>query len=84
MNGTFEIGTSGAGTAVWQINDASNTQRTITLNSDLTVGANGQIRAGTGNSASTNPHALSIYGNITNSGSIKFFDFTDASYSNAS
>jgi fibronectin-binding autotransporter adhesin len=73
VNGSFDI--SGvSGNTTWQINDASNTQRTLTLFGDLTVGPGGLITAGTGNSAATTPHNFSIYGNLTNSGTIKFFD----------
>jgi fibronectin-binding autotransporter adhesin len=75
--------TSGAGTVTWQINDASNVQRTITINGDISISSNGQIRAGTGNSGSATQHNLTLLGNLTNSGSIKFFDATDAALSEA-
>jgi fibronectin-binding autotransporter adhesin len=78
VNGTFSLTTTG-GTVTWQINDASDTQRTITLNSDLNVASGGRITVGTGNegTAATPQHALTMYGNITNSGIIKFYDPTD-------
>lgn len=76
-NGSVTLSTTGAGTVNWQINDATNANRTITLNSDLIVGTGGRINVGTGNEASTTPHTLNLYGNITNSGVIKFYDQTD-------
>jgi fibronectin-binding autotransporter adhesin len=80
VNGDLTISqTAGTGTVTWQINNATATQRTITLNNDLIVSANGRIRAGTG--APANAHTLNIYGDITNNGSIKFFDDTDANLS---
>jgi len=75
VNGTFDLTTTGVGSTVtWQINNASNTQRSITLNGNLTLGSGGRITVGTGNEASTTPHALTMYGNITNNGIIKFYD----------
>lgn len=79
--------TGGSGTVTWQINDAAATQRTITITGDLTVSQNGLIRAGTGNP--TNAHNLTIFGNLTNNGSVKFFDtsfatLSDANYTNGS
>jgi fibronectin-binding autotransporter adhesin len=74
---------SGTGTVTWQINDASNTQRTMSIDGDLTVSASGQIRVGTGNEASTTPHSLTLYGNLTNNGSIKFFDASDAEFADS-
>jgi len=76
-NGTVTLTTTGAGTVNWQINDGSNNNRTIVLNDDLIVDAGGRINVGTGNEISTTPHSLSLYGNITNSGIIKFYDATD-------
>ncbi len=76
-NGTVTLSTTGAGTVNWQINDGSNNRRTIVLNDDLTVAAGGRINVGTGNEASSTPHALTMYGNINNSGIIKFYDSTD-------
>ncbi len=82
VNGNLNITqTGGSGTVTWQINDASNTQRTINLTGDVTVSAGGRIRAGTGNPA--NPHNLVLTGNLTNNGSIKFFDDTFATLSEA-
>lgn len=75
--------TSGTGTVTWQINDATNIQRALLINGNLTISASGQIRVGTGNSGSTTPHQLSILGDISNSGSVKFFDATDATLSDA-
>jgi fibronectin-binding autotransporter adhesin len=77
VNGTFNISRTGAGFTKWQINDVSNAQRTISLLGDLTVGSGCQIGVGTGNEASTTPHALTMAANITNNGTIKFFDETD-------
>ncbi|MBX2964747.1 MAG: hypothetical protein KF845_01290 [Cyclobacteriaceae bacterium] len=71
--------TGGTGTVTWQINNTANTQRTVTIIGNITVSANGRIRAGTGNP--TNPHNLTLYGNLTNNGSIKFFDDTFATLS---
>lgn len=81
VNGTFNLSTTGSGNVTWQINDASNNQRTITLNGDLTVGSGGKITVGTGNQSSTTQHAISMYGNFTNSGIVQFFDPTDANLS---
>jgi fibronectin-binding autotransporter adhesin len=84
INSTLNITqTSGGGTVTWQINDASAVQRTIAITGDVTVSANGLIRVGTGNSIATTPHIVALSGNLTNSGSIKFFDATDATYSDA-
>ena len=83
VNGTLNLTATGSGTVTWQINDASNTQRTITLNSDLTVGSGGAITTGNGNSTSTSQHSLTFYGNFTNNGIVQFFDPTDASFSSA-
>lgn len=77
VNGTLTLVTTGAGTVNWQINNGSNTQRTITLNGDLMVAAGGRINVGTGNEASTAPHVLTMYGNISNDGIVKFYDATD-------
>jgi fibronectin-binding autotransporter adhesin len=77
-NGTLTLSTTGAGTVNWQINDASDIARTIVLNDDLIVGSGGRINVGTGNEVSTAPHALTMYGNITNNGIIKFYDATDS------
>ncbi len=76
-NGTLTLSTTGAGTVNWQINDASNNNLTIVLNDDLNVGAGGRINVGTGNEPSSVPHQLTMYGNITNAGIIKFYDATD-------
>ncbi|MCZ8217267.1 MAG: hypothetical protein O9262_13565, partial [Cyclobacteriaceae bacterium] len=73
--------TAGSGTVTWQINDATATQRTISITGNLTVSANGLIRAGTG--APANAHNLTLLGNLTNNGSIKFFDTTVAALSDA-
>ncbi|MGC4022990.1 MAG: hypothetical protein QM734_14125 [Cyclobacteriaceae bacterium] len=81
VNSTFNLSTTGAGTVTWQINDATNTSRTVTLNGDLTVASGGKITVGTGNQSSTTQHAVNVYGNITNSGTIQFFDPTDANLS---
>src|SRR5690606_30390111 len=78
VNGNFEISSStDGGTTTWQINDNSNTQRTITLLGDLTVASNGRITVGTGNEGSANQHNLAMHGNITNDGIIKFYDPLD-------
>lgn len=80
VNGTFEISRTGGGTVTWKINGdgaPNNVQRTITLNDDLIVEQGGQVRVGTGNEDSGNPHNLTMYGNIINNGSIKFYDDTD-------
>ncbi len=66
--------TSGAGTVTWQINDATNAQRFITINGNLTVSANGSIQVGTGDSGT--PHSLTLLGNFTNNGSVKLFNNT--------
>lgn len=76
-NGNFDVNTIGTGTVTWQINDGSGNQRSITLNGDLNVGANGRITVGTGNEASTTQHSLTMYGNIINNGIVKFYDPTD-------
>jgi fibronectin-binding autotransporter adhesin len=68
----------GGGTVVWQINDNTNNQRTLTITGNLTVSASGKITVGTGNSGGT-PHAMTIFGNITNSGIMRLFDDTGAS-----
>lgn len=81
VNGNFTISASNTGTVTWQINDATNNQRTITIAGDLTISSNGQITAGTGNSGSTSQHSLTLSGNFTNNGIVKFFDPTDATYS---
>lgn len=81
VNGTFDITQSaGSGTVTWQINDNSGVQRTMTISGDLTVSSGGQIRVGAGNegTGSTQPHNLTLFGNLTNNGSIKFFDNTDS------
>lgn len=78
VNGNFEISATGAGTATWQINDTNNTQRTITLKGDLTVGTLGRILAGTGNPA--NAHNLTMYGNFVNDGIVQFFSPTSAPF----
>ena len=84
INNTLNITqTSGVGTVTWQINDASAVQRTITITGDVTVSANGLIRVGTGNFGAATPHTVTLAGNLTNNGSIKFFDATDATYSDA-
>jgi fibronectin-binding autotransporter adhesin len=69
--------TAGSGTVTWQINNTDDMQRNLVITGDLSVSASGLIRAGTGNEAGT-PHSLTIEGNLTNSGSIKFFDTTDS------
>ena len=81
VNGTLDIGTSGAGNAAWQINDASNTQRTINITGNVNVGSLGRITVGTGNEAATTPHIVNLSGNFTNNGSVKFFDATDTEFS---
>lgn len=82
VNGNLNVTqTGGSGTVTWQINDGANTQRTISLAGNLIVSANGRIRAGAGNPA--NQHNLTIFGNLTNEGSIKFFDDTFATLSEA-
>lgn len=80
VNGTFDLSTTGTGTVGWQINDVSNAQRTIILNGDLNVGAGGRISVGgsnandnLGNENTTTPHSLTMYGNFTNNGIVKFF-----------
>lgn len=78
VNSTFDIQATGSGTVTWQINNATNTQRTITLNGNLTVGTNGGIQVGTGNNAATTPHTLTLLGNFINNGTVKFYDQTDA------
>ncbi len=85
VNGTFTVGGgTGSGTTTWRINDNSTINRSITLNGDLNVLSNGVI-AVFGGTAGT-PHAITMYGNITNSGVVRFFDtslFTDAAYNTA-
>ena len=83
VNNTFDLSTTGAGTVTWQINNNSNTQRTITLNGNLTVASGGRITAGTGNSASASPHSLTMYGNILNNGIIQFYDPTQAPFTSS-
>ncbi len=80
INGNFTITSSSSGTVTWQINDATGTNRTISIAGDLTVSSNGKITAGTGNSGSTTQHSLTLSGSLTNNGTIQFFDPTDASY----
>jgi fibronectin-binding autotransporter adhesin len=72
--------TSGTGTVAWQINDGTSNNRSITINGDLSVSASGKITAGTGNETSTTPHSLTIYGDLTNNGTISFFDNTDTEF----
>ncbi|MBT1704882.1 hypothetical protein [Chryseosolibacter indicus] len=80
INGSLSISqVSGTGTVTWLINNNTATQRTINLNGNLTVSSAGRIRAGIGKP--TNAHNLTIYGNIINNGSIKFFDDTDVNLS---
>jgi hypothetical protein len=74
VNGSFNITSTSTGTVTWQINDATATNRTITIAGDLIVSSNGKITAGTGNAASTTPHSLTLSGNFTNSGTVQFFD----------
>lgn len=84
INSTLNVTqSSGGGTVTWQINNATNTQRTISISGDVTVSASGRIRVGTGNSGATTPHSVTLLGNLINNGSIKFFDDTDATYSDA-
>jgi fibronectin-binding autotransporter adhesin len=84
VNNNFNVTqTSGGGTVTWQINDATAANRTMTITGDLTVSASGKITAGTGNSGSATQHSLTINGNFTNNGIVRFLDPTDASYSNA-
>ncbi|MBI1768477.1 MAG: hypothetical protein HYR67_08895 [Bacteroidetes bacterium] len=83
INNNFNITASSTGTVTWQINDATNANRTITIAGDLTVSSNGKITAGTGNSGSATQHSLTLSGNLTNNGIIQFFDPTDATYSAA-
>jgi fibronectin-binding autotransporter adhesin len=81
VNGTFEITATGSGTAIWQINsDAAANQRTITLYDDLTISANGGITVGNGNegTGTTQPHIMTMYGNLINNGGVvKFYDPDD-------
>ncbi|MEQ9289314.1 MAG: T9SS type A sorting domain-containing protein [Cyclobacteriaceae bacterium] len=78
VNGDFSISSDlDAGNTTWQINDASDVQRTITLYGDLSVATNGSIAVGTGNEGSSSQHNLTSYGNFTNNGTVKFFDGTD-------
>jgi hypothetical protein len=84
VNGNFTISSvSDGGTTTWQINDASNTQRTIVLNGNLSVAANGLITVGSGNE-SNGAHELTLSGNLTNRGEIQFFandtELADADY----
>lgn len=84
VNGNLNITQNGgAGTVTWQINNGSATQRTLSIAGDLEVSASGRIRVGTGNSGATTPHNLTLQGNLTNQGSIRFVDDTDATYSDA-
>ncbi|RAW01600.1 glycine-rich domain-containing protein [Pseudochryseolinea flava] len=83
VNNTFDLSTTGAGTVTWQINSNANAQRTVTLNGNLNVASGGRITAGTGNSTSTTPHSLTVYGNIVNNGIIQFFDPTQAPFTSA-
>lgn len=80
INGDLTISqVSGTGMVTWFINSNTNTQRTLTLYGNLNVLAGGRIRAGTGKP--TTPHNFTIYGNLTNNGSIKFFDDADTNLS---
>ncbi|MEI7662216.1 MAG: hypothetical protein WCK34_08460, partial [Bacteroidota bacterium] len=80
-----------------QLNDASNVKRTIIIDADLTVGANGKIITGTGNpntgGYTVNPlnlppggqfhtifHELSIGGNFTNNGTVRFTNLLAPNY----
>lgn len=83
INGNFNISASGSGTVTWQINDNSNTQRTVAVSGDLTVSSNGKIVVGTGNSSSTTPHSITLYGNFTNNGVVQFFDPTSAPFTSS-
>lgn len=92
INGNLTVSqTSGTGSVTWQINDATAAQQSITLYGNLTVSAGGRIRVGTGNegtnTAGTNgptfPHDLFLYGDLTNNGSIKFFDANDTELEDA-
>ena len=83
VNNTFSLSTTGSGTVTWQINDASNASRTITLNGDLNVGSGGKIMVGTGNSGSPTQHAVNMYGNLTNNGTIQFFDPNSAPFTSS-
>jgi fibronectin-binding autotransporter adhesin len=84
INGTLNITqTSGAGSVTWQINNATAVSRTISVAGDLTVSSNGRITVGTGNSGSTTQHSVILYGNLTNNGSVQFYDPTDAALSSA-
>ena len=82
----------------FQINDASTTKRTITVNGNFTVGAAGKVTTGTGNTntsaykiqPTTNLppggqfhtifHELTIGGNFTNNGSVRFTNLTAPDY----
>ncbi|MBL7857286.1 MAG: hypothetical protein JNM57_06325 [Cyclobacteriaceae bacterium] len=82
VNSDFGITQSGGGgTVTWQINNGTANRRTIILNGSLTVSTSGRIRAS--NSGQTGPHLLTIFGDLTNNGSIKFFDDTDAQLEDA-
>jgi fibronectin-binding autotransporter adhesin len=87
VNGNLNVTQTGAGrTVTWQVNNGTGTQRTITVTGDVTVSANGRIRVGTGNSGT--PHNLTLNGNFTNNGSVRFFDDTgtinDTNYNSGS
>src|SRR5690606_31118919 len=71
----------GSGTVTWQINNNTNDELEMTIAGDLTVSENGRIRVGTGNENSDDPHTLTISGNFTNNGSVKFFDDSDTELS---
>lgn len=84
VNGNLDITQiGGGGTITWQINDASNTRRTLTINGNLTVSPNGRIRTGTGNegTGATQPHSLVLFSNFENNGSVKFYDDSDTEFS---
>ncbi len=83
LNGDLNITNTGSGTVTWQINDGSNNQRTLTLNGNLVVSSGGLITVGTGNSGAATPHVVSILGDFTNNGTVKFYDPIDATYSAA-
>jgi hypothetical protein len=77
VNNALKVNQSaGTGTVAWQINDNSNTSRTLSIAGDLAVSSGGIIKVGTGNAGSTTPHALTLYGNFTNNGVVQFFDST--------
>lgn len=79
VRGNLNVTQTGGGTVTWQINDGTGAQREISIAGDLTVSSGGQIRVGTGNEGTgfTNPHIITLNGDLTNNGSIKFFDATD-------